>query len=190
MQLLLLCDGQSQDFCGCNLGEAAAEAAQKVGFETKRLLLDFDHIQPCVGCFDCWVKTPGLCIQTKDNANSICRDFARSDAVLLLSKVTYGSHSPDVKAMLDRIIPNALPFFETVEGEMHHPKRYAKVPNWIAFGYGNMTDEEADTFAALTVRNSLHFHPPKRCTLLTRSAADLPQALEGLQAFLKEEGTK
>ena len=35
----------------------------------------------CTGCFDCWVKTPGLC-RTSDEGRDINRAFINSDFVL------------------------------------------------------------------------------------------------------------
>ncbi len=188
MKLLILCDQQSRDYNDMNLGEAVTEVARATGWDVKKLPIDFDDIHFCTGCFGCWIKTPGLCVIKNDNANVIAHDFMNNDAVLLLSRITYGGFSADIKAILDRMIPNALPFFQMLEGEMHHPQRYKKIPHWIAFGFGSVTDEEADTFTELTKRNALNFHPPRYLTLIARGEAELPRALSDLQTFLKKEG--
>ena len=89
------------------------------------LYLDDMKINPCLGCFNCWVKTPGKCIINDDNELKN-RLFIECDYIVLVSRILYGMYSPTFKVALDRIIPNISPFFQLVNGEMHHKKRDRK----------------------------------------------------------------
>ncbi len=188
MKLLMLCDQQSTYYNGIDLQREITDAVQDLGWEVKLIHLNFDEINPCMGCFGCWVKTPGRCVIKKDCANDTAREVALSDAVILLSRVTYGGYSPDIKAMIDRIIQNVLPYFELIDGEMHHVKRYSHTFKLISFGYGDTTEAEAATFAKLTHRNAINFHSKKHTSIILQSESGLRQELANLQSFLKEEG--
>ncbi|MCL2832151.1 MAG: NAD(P)H-dependent oxidoreductase [Treponema sp.] len=133
----------------------------EAGGEAKIVRPRGEEINPCLGCFDCWVKTPGICIQTRDCANNIAAMQMNSDAVIYISKITWGSYSYDIKSFLDRCIPNIMPFFYVVNGEMRHKMRYKKFPYIISIGYGAKTEREKTTFENLAKRNALNLMPPK-----------------------------
>ena len=84
------------------------------------------NIRPCIGCFGCWIKTPGQCV-IPDAYQTMARRIHAADEVVVCTKWTYGGFSPFVKNVFDRSIGVVLPFFEIVDGEMHHQKRYAEV---------------------------------------------------------------
>ena len=81
----------------------------------------------CLGCFGCWVKTPGLCVEA-DAGRDIAKAIVRSDVTVLFTPVTFGGYSPELKKMVDRFIQLITPFFEMDHGEVHHPPRYAHLP--------------------------------------------------------------
>lgn len=59
------------------------------------------RIANCVGCFGCWTKTPGRCV-IRDDAARVYPLIARSEQVLYVSRVKYGSYAPVMKTMLER----------------------------------------------------------------------------------------
>ena len=63
-------------------------------------------IGPCVGCFGCWVKTPGKCV-IRDDACRVYPYLAKSTRLLLVSRVRYGSYDTVMKTMLERAIPTS-----------------------------------------------------------------------------------
>lgn len=130
------------------------------GWGVERMTLRDLSIAHCQGCFECWVKTPGLC-KTKDAAQDVARAVIRSDLLVLLSPVTFGGYSSEMKKALDRSIGIVSPFFKKIHGEVHHRPRYARYPALLAVGV--MSDPDADeerTFAALAGRNAINFHAP------------------------------
>lgn len=84
-------------------------------------------IRYCIGCFDCWVKTPGRCI-VADGSRDICREYINSDFVLFASPIIMGFTSALLKKAHDKLIPLVLPYFELVQNEVHHLSRYEKYP--------------------------------------------------------------
>jgi multimeric flavodoxin WrbA len=114
----------------------------------------------CQGCFNCWVKTPGVC-GTKDRAGAVTRELARSNLVVLLSPITFGGYSSELKKVLDRSIGIMSPFFTRRDGEVHHQARYTSYPALLAVGVTEDRDpEEGRIFARLVQRNALNFHAP------------------------------
>lgn len=121
-------------------------------------------ITPCLGCFDCWVKTPGLC-SIKDDAREVSRHYIAADHVIFCSPLILSFVSSLLKNTMDRNLPLIHPHLEDLDGEIHHKKRYDKYPV-ISFLLEKeaCTDDEdiaiaTDIFRrqAINVRTSLGF---------------------------------
>jgi len=149
--------------------------------------LNGDEIKPCIGCFKCWIKTPGLCVITNDCANTVASQEIQSDVVVFISKINYGAYSYDIKSFLDRSIPTISPFFEIFLGDMRHKMRYDHSPIIITIGYGNFTPEERETFIDLTERNALNMRPPKHSVFILQSADEIDETMKALENFLSLE---
>lgn len=99
-------------------------------------------IRYCIGCWRCWVKTPGECI-VKDGSRDVCRECINSDLVLFASPVIMGFTSALLKKAHDKLIPLIHPYFELVQNEVHHLSRYDKYPLMgLLLEKGNDADEE------------------------------------------------
>ena len=85
------------------------------------------NIKYCVGCFGCWIKTPGECFH-KDDMPEILRAAINSDLVLFTSPVIMGFASALLKKTMDRMIPVVHPYIVMDHGECHHLKRYKNYP--------------------------------------------------------------
>ena len=59
--------------------------------------------RPCIGCFGCWIKTPGSCV-LPDSYQEMGKLLSRTSELILISRCCYGSYSPHVKNVLDRSI--------------------------------------------------------------------------------------
>lgn len=117
---------------------------------------ELEEIQTCKGCFHCWIKTPGKCI-LKDNCWKIISEIAVTSTLIIITKITYGGYSYSIKKILDRVIPNSLPFFTVVNNEMHHTRRYSTKLKLIVIGYGvDLSCNERDTFTNLVKANSIN----------------------------------
>ncbi|MGB4589013.1 MAG: flavodoxin family protein [Clostridiaceae bacterium] len=120
------------------------------------IVSDDGTIGRCIGCFGCWMKTPGVCI-IKDKYENMGELLSKSDEVIIVSKCLYGGFSPFVKNVMDRSISYVLPYFETRNGEMHHKPRYDHHIAMKVWFYGeDITDQEKKTANELIKANSIN----------------------------------
>ena len=106
-------------------------------------------LKPCLGCFGCWVKTPGRCVQKGDEGDAFVESFVRADLVLLGGATPYGCFALPIKAALDRVIPSLLPYFRRFRGEMHHLPRYPRPPRILSVAFGEASGAEEETHLEL-----------------------------------------
>lgn len=157
----VILNGSNNNESPLNIGEnIIAEELKKSKYEVEIIELRNEKVATCIGCFGCWIKTPGQCI-LKDQGREIAKAVARSDLLILFSPVTFGGYSFQLKKMLDRLIPNLLPLFTKINGEIHHKYRYEKKPKLLVVGHLPEHDEESERiFKALVGRNALNMHSP------------------------------
>ncbi len=116
------------------------------------------EIKSCVGCWDCWWKTPGIC-RHKDDNPQILKDIINSDLVIYASPMIMGMYSALLKRFHDRTIPLVHPYIEIRSGEQHHIKRYPKYPKMgFIFENGDSTVEETENVKFILERMALNFH--------------------------------
>jgi multimeric flavodoxin WrbA len=109
------------------------------GHQVKHLLLRDMKINYCIGCFDCWLKTPGECVH-HDDGRLVPPAILECDFLLWASPLRLGYPSAILKRTMDRSIPILLPHFDIVNDEAHHAARYPHYP--LA---GLLIAPEADT---------------------------------------------
>jgi multimeric flavodoxin WrbA len=99
-------------------------------------------VRYCIGCLNCWLKAPGECFAA-DGSSDICREYINSDLVLFASPVIMGFTSAVLKKAHEKLLPLIHPYFEFVQGEVHHLARYDKYPLMaLLLEKGKDTDEE------------------------------------------------
>jgi len=134
-------------------------------------------IHDCIGCFGCWIKTPGQCV-IDDRGREFGKLIPEHDAFVIVSKCVYGSLSPDVKLMLERNIFVSLPFFHIVNGEMHHEPRYSRMPSLSYHFYGSdIMATEKETAKKLIAANALNLYAPEYSVSFHSSISDIKEAL-------------
>jgi hypothetical protein len=157
----LILDGSRADDEAARMARASVEERLKrAGWTVEAVVLRDKKIAWCTGCFGCWIKTPGTCV-IDDEGRQIARSLIRSDLAVLVTPVTFGGYSAELKKVLDRTIPLIMPYFTMVKGEVHHVKRYPRYPSFLGLGTLPSHDEEAERiFRALVARNALNFYCP------------------------------
>jgi len=130
-------------------------------------------VRYCIGCFDCWVKTPGEC-KVADGSRDICREYIDSDFVLFASPVIMGFTSALLKKAHDKLIPLLLPYLELVQNECHHVSRYQKYPLMgLLLEKGKDTDEEdVKIISDIYMRDAINFKTSFCFTRLTDDPAE------------------
>ena len=156
---ILLLNGGPGDARGAvcrRIKSAVEDGARSRGWTVTAFDLDGMNIGPCRACFACWLKNPGVCA-VKDEQEPVLRAMAAVDAQVWITPVTFGGYGPALKKALDRAIPNILPFFIRIRGEVHHPLRYEKRCGFLVAGTLASPDEEAERiFHHLARRNALN----------------------------------
>ncbi|MBM7871430.1 hypothetical protein JOC70_002930 [Clostridium pascui] len=104
--------------------------------------LNKNRIKDCCGCWSCWWKTPGRCIN-KD-LDEFYSKYLEADRVIIFSKVTKGFVSGNLKSLFDRIIPLFIPYVEVSKGESRHVPRYDKYPDIEFYYEGNFKTDEGE----------------------------------------------
>lgn len=84
-------------------------------------------INYCCGCWSCWVKTPGRCIQ-EDEMPRLLKSMINSHLTVFVSPVHMGFVSANIKKVNDKMIPLLHPYIGIFNGECHHIKRYDQYP--------------------------------------------------------------
>lgn len=124
--------------------------------ETKVISLQ-DEIHSCIGCWSCWLKTPGACA-IKDTMEDFYSAYINSNKVILLLDTQQGFIDHTAKAFLDRTIPHYLPYIEIVDGECHHVARYEEYPElYFYYDIQNLTKDEEQVIEDYLYRTAYHF---------------------------------
>jgi multimeric flavodoxin WrbA len=103
------------------------EGMREAGAEVEVINLREKKIKNCTGCFTCWTKTPGTCIQEDDMTNEIFPKLLASDLVVCASPLYFHFINGAMSTFIERTLPAAQPFFERSAGKTGHPLRN-KVP--------------------------------------------------------------
>lgn len=108
--------------------EKVVEGAISAGAEVEVIYIQKLKINYCIGCFNCWVKTPGECIH-KDDMTGLIEKIKNSDCVLMCTPLYVDGMSAQMKTVVDRMIPLVDPHIENIDGHNRHLKRLAKTPS-------------------------------------------------------------
>ena len=124
---------------------------------------EYQVIQPrgpiasCVGCFGCWIKTPGRSI-LPDSYRDTGILMGKTKQLLIVSRCCYGCVSPFVKAVQDRAISYVHPDFILRGDRMHHKRRYQNRIAISAWFYGeDVTEAEKETARSLIQANNENY---------------------------------
>lgn len=106
--------------------DALAQGMEEAGASIFRLNLAQKSIGHCLGCFGCWLKTPGICV-LQDDMEVALQSYNQADWLVLGTPLYHGTMTGLMKNFIDRTIPTIEPWF--VEDPLHpgrtiHPKRY------------------------------------------------------------------
>ena len=76
--------------------------------------------------------------------------MSTTDYIIYISPLSSGFVTSHTKKVMDRFIPNALPYIKIYDGECHHPKRY---DNNIKLGVVIVDEGDLDNEAAIITTN-------------------------------------
>jgi len=147
---------------------------------SKILSKEINNIKGCLGCFCCWTKTPGRCI-IEDSYTEMPKYILESGTFVIITRIKYGCYTSYVKNLLDRSIGFMLPFFRTINGELHHAPRYIKYPKLVVIGYSDdITSDEEQTFKELVKGNAINFGCKDYKTYVIKNVSEAKTILSNL----------
>lgn len=82
-------------------------------------------IKPCRGCFECWHKTPGICVIRDDMAECL-EILIEADLIIWSFPLYHFSMPAKGKMFLERTLPTILPELVKTPSGCVHPSRYDK----------------------------------------------------------------
>lgn len=85
------------------------------------------NLNDCIGCYNCWLKTPGICVW-KDDMVAILKALLTADRVIIASPVKMSFISSLAKKVRDRQLPLVHPYLKMNGDRMGHLMRYEHQP--------------------------------------------------------------
>ncbi|MBR5083351.1 MAG: flavodoxin family protein [Prevotella sp.] len=80
-------------------------------------------IAHCIGCNQCWLKTPGVCA-IKDDYEEIVKKLVQASNLWIVSDTHFGFLNHRGKQVLDRLMPILNMYIQFRDGWMRHQLRY------------------------------------------------------------------
>lgn len=162
------------------------QALSASGWSVEVVALREQRIAYCLGCFDCWTKSPGLC-KIDDDGRTVTAAMLASNLVIYLTPLTFGGYSSELKKALDRSICLVSPFFTRIDGEVHHKARYDRYPAVLGVGVAAAhTAAQSAIFTRLVERNALNLHAPAHGAFIVRADDPAPTIDQALRRALAQ----
>jgi multimeric flavodoxin WrbA len=151
-------------------------------------------IKPCVGCFTCYAKTPGVCVH-QDDMPALIERIRVADAMVLATPVYLDGMTSLSKIVVDRLVPFLDPHFDRDGEGLRHPLRW-KFPDKIFLvsvcGYPGL--HNFDPLVLHMKRMARNFHAEFSGALLRPAAFSMllahkyPEAVRGVMDAARSAG--
>lgn len=186
MNALLLNGARDRRDFTNEVSEVVMTALEDGGWEVNGYTLREVEIADCSGCGGCSLKTPGLCV-LPDAANEVMGKLAHSDLFVLLTPLTFGGYSSQLKKMLDRTMGMCIPVYHFYRGELHHALRYPRSARLLGIGVAPAHDEaNARVFDLLIERTALNYHSPSFASQVLTEGQEAEQVRGAVQALISQ----
>lgn len=121
--------------------------------EAEYISLENVQIKPCVNCGGCTYKTYGKCV-VRDDGDWIYPKIIRTDILIFVTPITFGSYSSKVKRVMDKFGVFMDRHYYMVNGELAKGGAVGKQFKYFAVGVRGKSDlEEASAFKTLFREN-------------------------------------
>jgi multimeric flavodoxin WrbA len=117
------------------------EGARRAGASAETLYLRNYKINHCLGCYACWVQTPGRCVQKDDMTEVLFDKYLQADLVVLASPIYHATMNARMKLLVERTLPMMDPLAEMGEagGSPHRFDQMPRVVTLSVCGYWDQT---------------------------------------------------
>lgn len=94
------------------------------GNDTDIINISKHNIEHCLGCYNCWTKTPGKCI-FNDDMQELMEKYIKAELIIWSFPLYHFSMPSRIKAFLERLLPINYPDIEIFsDGTSTHPARF------------------------------------------------------------------
>jgi len=139
--------------------QAFLKGVREAGGESEVIYLKDKKIKHCIGCYTCWIKTPGVCIHKDDMPDLL--DQIKDTDILIGAMPLYIYTVPGLfKDFMDRMIPLAQPYIAKRGDYFIHSSRYSKQAQFVLIS--NAGFPEVHHFDALKLTFSILNEMPDR----------------------------
>ncbi len=184
MKIMMISDQNDHTTLGLKIKSALLDWLKKSSYQYIAYDIEQDELHHCIGCFNCWIKTPGIC-SFDDLGRKLNQSYIESDLTIILSPVKYGCYSTIIKRFWDRNLPTVSPFFKKIKGEVHHRPRYDKYPQLIMIGYGTeLNNSEMATFKTLNDANAINFQIDAANTYFCNNTETFPTIINSINHYI------
>ena len=130
------------------------EGARRAGASTEILYLRDYKIKHCLGCYGCWVQTPGRCVQKDDMTEVLFDKYLQADLVVLASPIYHATMNARMKLFVERTLPMMDPLKEMGEAG-GSPHRFDKMPRVVTLSVCGFWEQSMFEALSLTWRMCL-----------------------------------
>ena len=102
------------------------EGAKRAGASVETLYLRNYKINHCLGCYGCWVPTPGRCVQADDMTEVLFDKYLQADLVVLASPIYHATMNARMKLFVERTLPMMDPLQEPPEAGVIDPTKVTR----------------------------------------------------------------
>jgi len=110
------------------------EGMRAADAETELIHIRKLDLEACIGCYTCWVRTPGECIhKDKDKMAAAMESYNTADLIVFGTPLYHFSMSGIMKTFIDRTLPRIEPWLiphPDIPDVTFHPERFHK-PNKV-----------------------------------------------------------
>jgi hypothetical protein len=130
------------------------EGARNTGAEAETLYLRNYKIKHCLGCYSCWLQTPGRCVQKDDMSEVLFDRYLNADLVVLASPVYHATMNARMKLFVERTLPMMDPLAEMSEAG-GVPHRFENMPRVVTLSVCGFWDQVMFQALSMTWRMCL-----------------------------------
>lgn len=165
------------------------QGMREAGADVEVVELRKKSVGNCLGCFSCWTKTPGVCIQKDDMTRELYPKWKEADLVVYATPLYHFTVNASMKAFIERTLPVLEPFLEEIDGKTVHPLRhrhpklvllsvagfpemsvFSQLSSWINFVYGSSGRLIAEIYRPMAESMTLPFLKEKADDVLRAAA--------------------
>ena len=117
------------------------QGARRAGAVAETLYLRNYKISHCLGCYHCWLQSPGQCVQKDDMTDTLFDRYLQADLVVLASPIYHATMNGRMKIFVERTMPMMDPLKEMPEGGAGAPHRFENMPKVVALSVAGYWDQ-------------------------------------------------